>query len=195
MKTLVIYCNPNPNSYCAALRDAAVRGLVAAGHEVNVVDLYAENFTPVISPAEHRAYIDKSPIIDDTVARYAAYLRESEVLVFVYPTWWATLPAMLKGWIERVFVPGIGFGFDSRGKTEPGLRHIKRIVGVSTYGSPRLYVRAINDGGRRAIRRSLRAATGARIRTNWFPFYGIDGASHDDRAAFLVNLERRMTRL
>ena len=57
--------------------------------------------------------------------------------MFVYPTWWSGLPAVLKGWLERVMVPGVGFTFDAQsGKVQPGLRHVRRIVGISTYGSP-----------------------------------------------------------
>ena len=53
--------------------------------------------------------------------------------MFVYPTWWSGLPAILKGWLERVMVPGVGFTFDSRtGKVKPGLTHVRRIVGIST---------------------------------------------------------------
>ncbi len=62
-------------------------------------------------------------------------VRSAEALVFVYPTWWSTLPAILKGWLERVMVPGVGFRFNDAGRVAPGLAHVRRLFGISTYGS------------------------------------------------------------
>jgi hypothetical protein len=69
-------------------------------------------------------------------------------LVFVYPTWWSGLPAILKGWLERVLVPGVGFVLDERtNKVRPGLGQVRHLVGISTYGSPRSYVRSSTTTG------------------------------------------------
>jgi NAD(P)H dehydrogenase (quinone) len=114
----------------------------------------------------------------------------------VYPTWWSTLPAILKGWIERVMVPGVAFVFDERtGKVRPGLRHVRRLIGISSYGSPRWTVKLINDNGRRTITRTLRMSCGLRARTMWLALYGIDTSSDDRRRAFLDSVEAKMARL
>jgi len=114
----------------------------------------------------------------------------------VYPTWWSGLPAILKGWLERVLVPGVGFRFDERsGKVRPGLTNVDTIVGVSTYGSRRAYVRAINDNGRRTLTRALRMSCGARTGTRWLGLYGMDTATATQRADFAATVERAMLRL
>jgi putative NADPH-quinone reductase len=115
--------------------------------------------------------------------------------VFVYPTWWSSLPAVLKGWLERVMVPGVAFVFNADGKVRPGLTNVRRIVGISVYGSPRAYVKLVNDNGRRTITRALRLNTGLRTRSSWLGLYAIDNSTAPQRAAFLDRVERKMRSL
>ena len=118
------------------------------------------------------------------------------MVVFVYPTWWSGLPAILKGWLERVIVPGVGFRFDERtGKVKPGLGHVRRLVGISTYGSPRSAVRLINDNGRRTIARALRLSCGVRTRTQWLGLYSVDNSTKSERQDFAASVERTMASL
>jgi putative NADPH-quinone reductase len=169
---------------------------VAAGHEVVVLDLYAQGFTAAMSAAEREAYHDDEPICDPLVAEHAALVQRAETLVFVYPTWWSGLPAILKGWLERVMVPGVGFVLDERtNKVRPGLGQVRRVIGISTYGSPRSYVRLVNDNGRRIISRALRISCGPRVRVSWHALYSIDTSTPADRVAFLARVEQKMAAL
>lgn len=195
MNALVVYCHPDRGSYCHQMKNAVVAGLAQGGHHVDVIDLYADDFDPVMTADEHVAYMANVPKADAHSLNYMSLLKSADTLVFVYPTWWGTLPAMLKGWLEKVLVPGIAFKLDERNTVRPALGAVKRIVGVSTYGSPRWYVRLVTDGGRRSFHRSLRAATGFRARVNWFGFYGIDGSTDVARSNFLASLETKFARL
>jgi putative NADPH-quinone reductase len=196
MLAAVVVAHPNPDSYCVALAARAVAGLRAAGHEVTVIDLYAEGFRVAMTADERHAYHSDEPILDPMVARHAEVITRSEALVFVYPTWWSGLPAILKGWLERVMVPGVGFRFDERtGKVRPGLTQVRHIVGISTYGSPLPYVRMINDNGRRTISRALRLSCGFRARTRWLGLYAIDTSTAADRQEFAARVEREMAAL
>jgi len=195
MRALVIVAHPADDSYCQALARRTVVGLQAAGHDVTVLDLYAEGFRPAMSDAERRAYHTESPILDPMVQRHADVVRAAEIMVFVYPTWWSGLPANLKGWLERVMVPGVGFRFDDRGKVRPGLGSVRHLVGVSTYGSPRAYVRLVNDNGRRTITRALRLSCGMRVRTHWHGLYAIDTSTPGERDEFAARVEREMAGL
>ena len=112
-------------------------------------------------------------------------LRSVNGLVFVYPTWWSGPPAVLRGWLERVFVPGVAFDFDARGKVRPGLTHIRRIVGISTYGSPWSSVKLVNDNGRRMLTRAVRLNCGRNTSTTWLGMYSIDTTGDNERKAFL----------
>lgn len=195
MRALLVVANPNPGSYGHALAGAAAEGLRSAGHAVDVVDLYASGFRAAMSAAERVAYETDQPVLDAQVAEHVELVRRAQLLVFVYPTWWSGLPAILKGWLERVMVPGVGFRFDTDGRVRPGLDHVRRIVGISTYGSPRTYVAAINDNGRRTLTRTLRMSCGWRTRTTWLGLYRMDTQTDADRSAFIERVRARMAGL
>ncbi len=192
MKALVIVAHPVAGSFTHAAADAAVTGLRAAGHEVEVSDLYALGFCATMSADERRAYHSGHPVLDPLVAAQIDLATSAGILVFVYPTWWSGLPAILKGWLERVMVENVGFCFNHRRKVRPALTNVRRIVGISTYGSPRLYIAAINDNGRRILTRALRLSTGWRTRCTWLALYAMDTTTVEQRTAFLERIRTRM---
>ena len=104
----------SPKAFCAAVRDAAVRGLEKAGHEIDLLDLYAEGFDPVM-PADERRRYNEMKLADHPFPDHARRLKAAEGLIFVYPTWWYGLPAMLKGWLG----PGLDRGPDLRDPRRP----------------------------------------------------------------------------
>ncbi len=195
MHALVIYCHPVEGSFCSAMRDAAVRGLQQAGHLVDIVDLAADNFMPVMSHEEWMTYNSGEGTIPSELTHYVELLQRSEILVFVYPTYWSAMPAQLKGWIERVFVQGVAFKFNKNDKVRPALQHVKHLCVVSTFGSPYLYVRFVNDNGRRLITRALRISTGVRTRVTRLGLYAMDKASDKSRRKFLTRIEKSMSKL
>ncbi len=196
MLALIVVAHPSADSYCHALAARAQAGMLAAGHEVVVLDLYEQGFRIAMTAEEREAYHGDSPIVDPVIAEHAALVQRAEALVFVYPTWWSGLPAILKGWLERVMVPGVGFVLDERtNKVRPGLGQMRRLVGISTYGSPRPYVRLVNDNGRRIITRALRMSCGLRVRTSWLGLYAIDTSTPAERQAFLAEVEQKMAGL
>jgi putative NADPH-quinone reductase len=159
---------------------------------VTVLDLYAEEFRTAMSHDERLAYHGDRPLLDPMAERHAGIVKHAEALVFVYPTWWSTLPAILKGWLERVLVPGVGFVFDEHNHVRRGLTNIRRVVGISTYGSPWLYVKALNDNGRRTLMRALRLNTALFTRRSWLALYEIDNSSLAQREAFLKRVDQKM---
>ena len=196
MHATVVLAHPRANSYAHALAQRAAIGLQIAGHRVDVVDLYAEGFRAAMNKAEQEAYHGDEPILDPLVQASADLIGTSDVLIFVYPTWWSGLPAILKGWIERVLVPGVGFTFDKQtGKVRPGLTNVRHLIGISAYGSPRSAVRVINDNGRRTIMRALRLNCRPSVHTHWHGFYAIDTSTVEQRAEFAAQVERSMTEL
>lgn len=192
---LVIVAHPIADSLTHAAGAAAVAGLRAAHHRVRVLDLYAIGFRAAMTTAERRAYSTEAPVLDAMVAEHCQLLGRARRLVFVYPTWWSGPPAILKGWLERVLVTGVAFDLDPDTKrVRPAMGHIEHIVGISTYGSPRSYIAAINDNGRRIVTRSLRMVCGWRTATRWFGLYGVDTATDAERAAFLARIESGVAR-
>jgi putative NADPH-quinone reductase len=195
VKTYVVYCHPLTDSYISAVRDRALAGLSTAGHEVRLSDLYGEKFRPELSAWERTHHLDR-PETKPEIATHAENLRWCDTLVLVYPTWWSGQPAMLKGWIDRVWVTGVAYELPPDGnRIRPLLTNIRRLVVVTTHGSSKLVNAAQGEGGKRVITRSLRVLCHRRARTKWIALYGIDRASGNDRARFLDRVEKAMRSL
>src|ERR1700678_2995190 len=105
MRILYVYCHPLPESFHAAIRTTALAALAQSGHDVDLLDLYAEQFNPVLSEDGRRHYHDISRN-QVGLESYVARLRSAEALVFQFPTWCFGVPAMLKGFFDRLIMPG-----------------------------------------------------------------------------------------
>ncbi|MDP3896322.1 MAG: NAD(P)H-dependent oxidoreductase [Mesorhizobium sp.] len=195
MRVLLVYCHPVPESFCASVRDEALRTLAAGGHEVRLLDLYAENFDPVMRAEERRRYNDL-PAEHHALQDHIAHLRWAEALVFVYPTWWYGLPAMLKGWLDRVWAPGVAFALpDGKGKIKPLMTHVTRLVVLTTCGAPGWWSHVIGHPGRKTILRGIRALCAPRCRTLFLAHYLMDSSTVETRRAFLEKVRRKLAKL
>ena len=197
MKTLVVHCHPNPQSFNAALYAASCDALRRGGHELRTVDLYAEGFEPVMSAEELAAYVGNPGLIEARVQSHVDALRWAEHLVFVYPVWFHGPPAMLKGWLERVWLPGVAFLPAARkgDKTAPGLRHVRRLTVVTSCGAPRWWMWLVGDPNRRVFSRAIRALCARLCRVTWLQLHDMNNATDQDRAAFLARVSRTLEAL
>ena len=195
MRCLVVYAHPVETSYCSALRERAVESLRAAGNEVRMLDLYAEGFNPVLSRQERLEY--HHPVINERLVRgHLDAIKWAEALIFIYPTWWYGLPAILKGWLDRVWIPYVTFTLPKNSEPIRGLMdNIVRIVGISTSGASRLWLAFVGNPGRRTIIRGVRALCNSRCRTLWLAHYNIDRSTAQSREAFLQRVGRELSRL
>lgn len=197
MKLLLVYCHPDPESFGSAIRDAAVEALTAAGHELRQIDLYAEGFDPVMSLAERRSYLADTEQNIAAVAPHVDALRWAEGWVVVYPTWYYSMPAMLKGWLDRVWLPGVTFEVaPAKERTIRGkLKHMRRFVGITTSGAPWWWLKLIGDPGRSLFMKGLRPLYAKDCRLKWLQLYNMNHATADDRAAFLARVRRALSAL
>lgn len=196
MRALVVYCHPKPESFTAAVRALVVARLEARGAEVRQHDLYAEGFDPVLSPAEWEGYLDEASN-RAPVARQAADVAWCDTLIFVYPTWWYGLPALLKGWLDRVLLPGVAFVMP-KGPGEtigPGLLQITRLGVFTTCGASWWLTRIVGAPGRRTLLRGVRALCARRCRTGFAAHYLMDSSTPESRARHLARVERVLDRL
>lgn len=195
MKVYLVYCHPSETSITAAARDRALAGLQAAGHDVRVNDLYAEGFVPELSAWERTNHL-APPDTKPEIAPYAANLRWCEALVMVYPTWWAGQPAMLKGWIDRVWVSGVAYELpEGANRIRPKLQNIRRIVAITTHGSSKFINILEGEGGKRIVTRSLRVLCSKLARTKWIALYRIDRSTDAQRTQYLDRVEQAMREL
>jgi putative NADPH-quinone reductase len=189
MRALVVWAHPRLDSFSAALCSTAGEALRRAGHEVEVLDLYRAGFVPVMSRDEWQAYRRFESHLDEVTAAHADAVSRSEIITFVYPTWWSGLPAMLKGWLDRVLVPGVAFEVVPGKGISPLMGHVRHLVGVSTYSATRGTVRLQRDAGRQMILRSVRLSCGPRCRSTWLGLYDVERSTRADRARFLARVE------
>ena len=194
MRVLAIYCHPNPDSLVAAARDRALRGLRSGGHEVRFTDLYADGFDPAMTADERRTH--KEPGVAPELQGYADDLAWAEALVLIYPTWMSGQPAMLKGWIDRVWVAGVAWEMHEGDRTPtPKLRDLRRLVVVTTHGSSKLINSLQGESGKRTVTRSIRAMCSRRARTTWCALYGVDTCDAAARTEFLDRVESTLAKL
>jgi putative NADPH-quinone reductase len=191
MKVLVVLAHPNPDSFSHAIVDRVVSTLANREHSVSVIDLYGLDYSPALTRAELSAYPTSEPAIDPMVIEHTRLIQECSTIVFVYPTWWSSMPAILKGWIDRTMLPGIAFSVDPQTlKLQPGLTNVRRLIGITTFGGPRLASLVVRDNGSKIVTRSLRAICHRRCRTTWLRMFNVDSSTVAQREKFLRRIER-----
>lgn len=195
MKILLVSAHPVEDSFNAALRRTAQQALARAGHEVDHLDLYAEGFDPVLGRTERLGY-HEVPANRAPVEPYVARLLAAEALVFVFPVWCFGVPAILKGFFDRVFLPGVTFKLGEDGIARPALTHLKWVVGITSYGRP-WWVATFLMGNppKRQIMNYFRLLSGGRAKRAWLAHYDMNRATDATRRAFLSKVERAMARL
>lgn len=183
MRVHYVYCHPLPDSFHAALCASNLAALREAGHRVDLLDLYAEGFDPVLSAEERRCYHD----LDTNrlgVERYIERLMTTDALFVQFPVWSFGPPALLKGWFDKLFKPGVGFVFAGTDPA-PNLQHLRHVVGVTTYGRRRREALWIGDPPRKLITRYLKWFVAKDARVRYEALYHMNAADAARRGRFL----------
>ena len=110
MKVLLVLCHPRADSFTAAIADTFARHAIAAGHEIEHFDLYREGFDPVMREIDEPSWDNLDKVYSDEVLTEMARIERNQAIVMVCPIWWWSFPAMLKGWIDRVWNLGFAYG-------------------------------------------------------------------------------------
>lgn len=192
-KVLVVYCHPLVDGFIPAALQRILTGLAQSGADVRVRDLYEEGFVPELSAREHRVHLE--PGVADDLVSHARDLRWCDTLLFVYPTWWSGQPAMLKGWIDRVFASGVAWELpDGADRLRPTLRNVRRIIAVTSHGSAKHINVLQGEGGKRTLFRSVRLMCHPMTRTHWLAYYGVDAGDVERQDEFLASLPDEVAR-
>ena len=191
MRVLVLYCHPVEESFNAAVHASVLRGLRAARHDVDDCDLYAEGFQPAMTRDERVSYHD-IPQNRVPVEPYVSRLLAAEALVIVSPVWNFGFPAMLKGFFDRVFLPGVSFGLVD-GVVSPTLHNIGKLTAVMTYGGDRIRAFLAGDPPRKIVTRVLRVTIKPGAPVEHLAFYNMNQATEPQLRAHLARVERRMS--
>ena len=194
MRVLMVRAHPVRESLVQAAGDRAASAMTRAGHELRQMDLYADGFEPIVSEEEWRAR-NSGAALPPELQSYADALYWAEHLVLVYPTWFGGFPAMLKGWLDRVWVSEVvdETATGSR-RTRSRLRHITRLTVVTTHGGSKFMNSLGGEPGRRMVRRRIRSLCSRSCRPRWVALYGNDRCARAKRVEFLDSVERRFAR-
>jgi len=194
MRVLVIFAHPLGDSYAATLRDTVVAALKTGGHTVDLCDLYQENFDPILSAQERRDYENTSKNTRP-VSRQVERLRQAEGIIFVFPSWWYGMPAILKGYFDRVWLPGVAFDFGPQA-IRPLLKSIRMFGVVTTTGAPEWFTRIyMGNPSRKVLMRGLARLVAPRAERFWLALYGMENATDAKRTAFIEQVRKRISNI
>ncbi|GHC48117.1 NAD(P)H-dependent oxidoreductase [Neogemmobacter tilapiae] len=196
MKALVVFCHPCKDSFNKGILDLVMGKLQAKGAEVRLHDLYGSGFSPVLTWDEWKGYLT-CPDNLAPVAQEVQDLRWCDTLIFVYPTWWYGLPAMLKGWLDRVLLPDVAFMMpDAQNKNiRPGLRHIERLGVFTTCGASWFLTQVVGAPGKRTLTRGVGFLCKPWKKRAFAAHYRMDSSTPESRAKHLTRVGAKLDRL
>jgi NAD(P)H dehydrogenase (quinone) len=155
MKTLIINGHPDPQSYCAQVAEAYLKGAQAVQSETQLLHLHDLTFDLNLVGGYRNNHLEPDLMRSQQLITWADHL------VFVYPTWWWTMPALLKGFIDRVFVPGFAFRYDKNQSLPEKLLKDKSATLIVTMDSPAWYYRWwMSNAGHLVMKRGVLAFCG-----------------------------------
>lgn len=192
-RALVLFAHPCPESFSAALHTRVVEVLDARGWDVDDFDLNAEGFSPVLSEAERRGYHDE-PANIEPVRAYVERVQAADALVLVFPVWNFGYPAILKGFFDRVFLPGVSFKLVD-GKVRPNLQNIRKLAAVTHYGGTRVRALLAGDPPRHCVKRHLRYVCHPQARLRYLALYDMNRADTAKRSAYIERVTAEMRSL
>jgi len=179
MKALIVYCHPKTESFNAAILTTVKEELEKKQAEVKVKDLYRMNFNPVFQAQE----LEK-PLPD--VLQEQKDVAWADTLIFIYPIWWHERPALLKGWIDRVFSYGFAYQYGAHGFE--GLLHGKKALVFTTAGADAESAKKSGQADDiKAMVHGTLEGCGFEIVNNT-NFYAVDSASDEGRKAMLAQV-------
>ena len=188
-RALIVFAHPVPESLNAAAHRIVVETLSQRGWDVDDCDLYAEGFDPVLTCEERRRYHDTS-VNCGPVQGYVDRLRAAEAFVLCFPVWNFGYPAILKGWFDRVMLPGVTFRLND-GKLSPCLNNIRKLAAVTTYGSTPWRAFLAGDPPKRLFRRAV-WGTLRPDKMRYIAQYDMNNITAAGCEAFLTRVRREM---
>ena len=193
MKCLIVTTHPLNDSLCKLLAKHVVNKLNQMGHEVTIEDLYAEKFEPALTAVERESYYGDS-YESSNVAAQVSRLQEAEALVLLFPTWWFGFPAMLKGWFDRVWGPGIAYDHASDlGPIKPRLDNLRKVLVVTTLGSPWWMDRLIMwQPVKRVMKMALLGACAKKSKLQFLSLYNSEKLNEQSIAKFNRRIEKAL---
>lgn len=195
MNCLLVKAHPLQDSLCSSLARRAVEVLKTAGHAVEVEDLYAQGFEASLTEAERRSYY-AGPYSSQQVTAHIERLQAAEGVVLAFPTWWFGFPAILKGWFDRVWAPGVAYDHADRyGPIKPRLTNLRHMLAVTSLGSPWWVDRLVlRQPVKRVLKTAIVGTCAPRCRLEVLSLYNSEQLSGVRVEQFGARVERALLR-
>lgn len=192
MKCLVVIAHPLSDSLCNSLASKAMEQLTKNGHEVVEENLYAKNFSPSLTADERRSYYGEFDTSE--VGGNITRLQDADALVLVFPTWWFGFPAILKGWFDRVWAPGIAFeNADDLGAIKPKLNKLQNVLVITTLGSPWWVDRLVMFRPvKRIVKLALLGACAKNAKLDFLSLYNSEKLDHNAVETFIGKITKKI---
>ena len=199
MKTLIIYYHPHEGSLCSSVRHAVLSGLVTTEQKYMLIDLGLDEFNPVMSSKDLYAFVQggKNPDtwpedVDPMVISYVEKMLWAEHIVMIFPIWWMTMPAMIKGFVDKVFFPGMVYKMEG-GQLVSKLHNLLQVTIITTMNTPAAIYNEIFGN---PLEGSLIKGTFNKIGIREICWIGLDmvkQATEKERRKWLDEIEHKIT--
>ncbi|OJW36854.1 MAG: NADPH:quinone reductase [Sphingobacteriales bacterium 46-32] len=194
MKVVIVFNHPYEGSFGNAILNAVTKGLKDANHEIDLMHLDNDEFNPVMSKADLKAFVDHKPV-DPQVIDYNERLEKADHLIFIFPIWWDLMPAMTKGFVDRVLTPGVVYDHHPRGfGLVPLLKNLKGVTVITTMNKPKImYSLLIGNLIKRAMIKSVFKTMGYK-NLKWISYNMVKSVSQEKRVKWLTDIEKRFSK-
>lgn len=196
MKVVIIFNHPYDGSYCNAILKSVTLGLQQANHEIDLIHLDKDGFNPVMTAADLKAFRDKNPV-DPKVISYKNRIEQADHLIFIFPIWWELMPALMKGFVDKVIFPGVAYDYTNASNTrmKPLWSKLKGLTMITTMNTPN-YLYALIFGN--AIKKAMILGTFWKLgykNRKWISFNEVKQVSKEKREKWLGDLENKFSNI
>lgn len=194
MRVVIVFNHPHEGSFGNAILNAVTKGLKSANQEVDLMHLDNDEFNPVMSKADLKAFVEHKPV-DPQVIDYNERLEKADHLIFIFPIWWDLMPAMTKGFVDRVLTPGVVYDHHPRGfGLVPLLKKLKGITVITTMNKPKImYSLLIGNLIKKAMIKSVFKTMGYK-NLKWISYNMVKSVSQEKRVKWLTDIENRFSK-
>ncbi|EKT4520741.1 NAD(P)H-dependent oxidoreductase [Flavobacterium psychrophilum] len=196
MKVVIVFNHPYEGSFCNAILQSVTNGLAKGNHQIELIHLDKDNFNPVMTAGDLKAFRDKKPI-DPKVIEYSNKIKNADHLVFIFPIWWELMPALTKGFIDKVIFPGVAYDYTNTSNTrmKPLWNNLKGVTMITTMNTPKwLYWLLFGNAIKKAMIMGTFWKIGFKNR-NWISFNQVKAVTQEKRNRWLIELEKKFTKL
>jgi len=202
MRVAIVFNHPYEGSYCNAILNSVSSGLKKASHEIDLIHLDEDNFDPVMRANDLEVFskakyerTNSFQSLDPIVLDYKQRLENAEHLVFIFPIWWELMPALTKGFIDKVVFPGITYDYAKETKMICRMKNLKGLTVITTMNTPSIIYRLVFGN---AIQKAIMTGTFWKIgvkRRKWISLNMVKFVSVEKRKKWLTSLENKFAKL